>query len=147
VLLREGDEVWPALPIEFAIVGTPVSHQNTTPATRDAWKERVLRAALSAVPAGNWSLVDVRLSVSILYFPVEVMTGDLDNRIKLILDALVPAIMMDDRLIDRIVAQRVDPATDVSFFEPTDTMIAAMANEEPTVYVRISEVPLEDIRI
>jgi Holliday junction resolvase RusA-like endonuclease len=139
--------VWPALPIEFAVVGTPVSHQNATAQTRDAWKDRDLRAALAVVPADSWSLVDLRLSVSILYFPVETMTGDLDNRIKLILDALVPTIMTDDRLIDRIVAQRVDPDSEVSFFEPSETMVAAMANEEPTVYIRIGELSLEDIRI
>ena len=139
--------MWPQLPIEFVVVGTPVSHQNTTPQSRNAWKDRVRNAALASIPEGSWALANVRLVVSMIYLPTEPMAGDLDNRIKLILDALAPTVILDDTLVDRIVAQRIDPAADATFLEPSDTLIEAMAMNDPTVYIRIAEVSVEDIRI
>lgn len=137
--------MWPQLPIEFFVVGTAVSFQNASTASRTEWKDRVRNAGLAAIPAGSWALVDIRLSVSIVHFPADPAPGDLDNRIKLILDALAPTILLDDDLIDRVITQRIPPDTDVTFKEPSDILLAAMASPDPTVYIKIAEVSLEDI--
>lgn len=142
----QSDRLWPSLPIEFFVVGIPVSLQGST-ASKGEWKERVRTAAQSAVPAGSWALSEVRLAVSIVYFPVEPLEGDVDNRIKLILDGPQPHLLLDDALVDRIVVQRIHPQIEVTFAEPTSVLIAAMASSDPTVYIRIDEAPLENILI
>jgi crossover junction endodeoxyribonuclease RusA len=136
--------MWPTLPIEFYVVGTPVSLQNATAKSRDEWRGKVRDAALAVIPLGSWALSDIRLSVSIAYFPAEVQ-GDVDNRIKLILDGLKPYIVLDDELVDRVVMQRIVPESGASFHDPTAVLVEAMANEQPTVYIRIDEAPLEGI--
>lgn len=141
-----GDTLWPSLPIEFFVVGIPVSLQGSS-ASKGEWKDRVRIAAQRAVPAGSWALNDVRLAVSIVYFPVEPLEGDVDNRIKLILDGLQPHLLMDDALVDRIIVQRIHPQIEVTFADPTAVLIAAMASPDPTVYIRIDEAPLENILI
>ncbi len=104
-------------------------------------------AARAAVPQGSWALSEVRLSVSIVYFPTEPLEGDVDNRIKLVLDGLQPNVLLDDSLVDRVLAHRVQPQAEVTFAEPTKVLIAALASPEPTVYIKIDEAPLEDIQL
>jgi len=62
--------LWPELPIEFFVIGIPVSMQGSTRSKND-WQQRVRAAAMSAVPPGSWAITEVRLSVSIIYFPME----------------------------------------------------------------------------
>jgi crossover junction endodeoxyribonuclease RusA len=142
----QSDHLWPSLPIEFFVVGIPVSLQGSS-ASKGEWRDRVRTAAQGAVAAGSWALSEVRLAVSIVYFPVEPLEGDVDNRIKLILDGLQPHLLLDDALVDRIVVQRIHPQIEITFEEPTAVLIAAMASPDPTVYIRIDEAPLENILI
>ena len=137
--------MWPELPLEFNVVGTPLSLQSENRKAREEWKATVLKAALDVIGEGRWAFDETRLAVTIFYFPQSPFTGDLDNRVKLILDALVPNVYLDDELIDRIVIQRFDPIGSFTFRSPSDTLIAAMALEEPVVYMKIAEVSLEDV--
>ena len=73
------------------------------------------------------------------------MPGDLDNILKLTLDALIPNVYLDDGLIDRVLIQRFDPTGSFTFASPSDKLVAAMALEEPVLYIRIAELPLEDV--
>jgi hypothetical protein len=73
------------------------------------------------------------------------MPGDVDNIVKLTLDALRPNIYLDDELIDRVLVQRFDPTGSFTFATPSETLVAAMALEEPVLYIKIAEVPLEDL--
>ena len=79
------------------------------------------------------------------YFPQAPMAGDLDNIVKLILDALQPHIYVDDSLIDRLVVQRFDPSGTYTFASPSDTLVAAMATQDPVLYIRLAEVSFEDV--
>lgn len=137
--------MWPNLPIEFYVTGTPVSHQSSNVSAKNEWKDRVLAAAKASLEEGNWSFQETRLSVSIFYFPQSAMTGDIDNIIKLTLDALMPNVYRDDELIDRVVAQRFDPTSTYTFQTMSAILFEAMASDDPALYVRIGHAPLEDI--
>jgi crossover junction endodeoxyribonuclease RusA len=133
------------LPLEFYVVGTPVSVQGKRPEARREWKSTVeLRARETAGPDA-WNIQDKRLSVTLLYFPQAPMEGDLDNIIKLTIDALAPAIMRDDSLIDRIFAQRFAPGLAVSFSEPSEVLLEAYNIDDPVLYIRVSELQLTGI--
>ena len=69
------------------------------------------------------------------------MTGDLDNRIKPILDALTGPVYLDDRLLDRLVVQRFAPSERCRIRDPSPTLVAAIWAGEPMVYIRIDEDP------
>lgn len=79
------------------------------------------------------------------YFPADPMAGDVDNIVKLTLDALIPNIYVDDDLIDRVLVQRFEPDARFSFAEPSTKLVEAMASDGPVLYVRISEAPLKDL--
>lgn len=137
--------MWPELPLEFLVLGTPVSFQSGNAKAKQEWKQKVLDGALSVIESGSWAFYENRLSVTLLYFPQEPMAGDLDNIVKLTLDALKPNVFVDDELIDRLIVQRFDPDGTHSFASPSETLVAAMANKDPVLYIKLAEVPLEDI--
>ncbi|MEM1048278.1 MAG: RusA family crossover junction endodeoxyribonuclease [Pseudomonadota bacterium] len=137
--------MWPDLPLEFYVVGTPVSHQSSNVTAKQEWKNTVLIAATSSIEGGSWSFQEKRLAITLFYFPQSPMAGDIDNIIKLTLDALMPNVYRDDELIDRVVAQRFDPTNTYTFQTPSAVLFEAMASGDPALYVRIAEVPLEDI--
>lgn len=133
----------PDLPLEFVVRGTAISQQGTS-STREAWKESVRTAARSALPAGAW-LLDRPLAVTIFIFPATTMQGDIDNRIKPILDAMVRCVYRDDRLIERLVVQRFEPDSEFAFRSPTAALATAVDAQAPAVYVRVSDDPYEEL--
>lgn len=135
--------MWPALPIEFNVLGTPVS-VNSSGHAKKAWQHRVREAAKATIDPAGWSLRDQRLAVTLFYFPQTTMGGDLDNIIKWVLDALSPNIYADDSMIDRIVAQRFTGTTRFPIEDPSFVLAEAMANETPVLYIRIDEVAETD---
>jgi len=137
--------VWPDLPLEFNVVGTPVSSQSDNAKAKHEWKAKVLTAAMAAIEGGSWAFDEVRLAVTLFYFPRSPMAGDVDNIVKLTLDALKPNVYLDDELIDRVLVQRFDPTATFTFASPSETLVEAMALKEPVLHIRIAEVPLEDI--
>jgi crossover junction endodeoxyribonuclease RusA len=124
--------MWPELPIEFTVVGTPVSAQSENPKAREEWKARVLAAALRVIERGSWAFDQTRLAVVMFI-------------VKLTLDALWPNVYLDDDLIDRVVVQRFDPMESFTFASPSELLVAAMASDEPVLYIRITEVSLQDV--
>jgi crossover junction endodeoxyribonuclease RusA len=137
--------VWPELPLEFNVVGTAVSYQSENAKAKVEWKAKVMEAALGVIDGGSWAFDETRLAVTLFYFPKSPMAGDLDNIVKLTLDALAPNVYLDDVLIDRLVVQRFDPTSSYTFASPSGALVAAMALEDPVLYVRIAEVALEDV--
>jgi hypothetical protein len=137
--------LWPDLPIEFNVLGTPVSFQSDNPKSKAEWKAKVLEAALAAIQPGSWCFMEERLAVTLYYFPQDAMPGDVDNIVKLTVDALIPNVYTDDCLIDRVLVQRFDPASPFSFRDPSRKLVEAMATDAPVLHVRIYEAPLEDL--
>ena len=131
-------------PIEFLVIGTPVSIQAKNADSRNEWKSRVLNAAQEAVPQPHFS-TDSRLAATLYYFPDGEIEGDIDNIVGLTLDALHPHIYMDDRLIDRVVVQKFEPGHIFPFAAPSSALVAALTREKPLLYIRISDDPFEDL--
>jgi len=73
------------------------------------------------------------------------MQGDLDNIVKLVLDALAHHIYVDDSQVDRIVVQRFEPGNVFPFASPTATLEDALNRPKPLLYVRITDDPFEDL--
>lgn len=133
----------PALPIEFMVRGTAVSQQGS-PGSRGAWKATVRAAARAALPEGSW-LLTAGLAVTIYIFPGAEMPGDVDNRVKPILDAMTRCIYDDDERIERVVVQKFEPDRIFPFPRPTSVLRAAMEADQPVVYIRISDDPHEEL--
>ena len=101
-------ELEPEFPIEFIVYGTPVSHQSDNARAKNEWKELVKEASNASLPEGHFS-VDRPLAITLYYFPPEDMQGDVDNIVKLVLDALNKHIYQDDHQIERVVVQKFEP--------------------------------------
>lgn len=137
--------MWPELPIEFNVTGTPVSSQSNNGAAKLEWKNTVLSAAQVVIGEGSWSFGETRLAVTMYYFSASPMTGDIDNIVKLTLDALQPNVYVDDSLVDRVLVQRFDPDGGYTFRSPGKVLAAAIEAEDSMLYVKLFEAPLEDI--
>jgi crossover junction endodeoxyribonuclease RusA len=134
-----------AFPIEFIVEGTPVSLGAKRPSTKDGWKERIKKASSAVLPQPYFTS-DRRISVTIYYFPDRRMRGDVDNIVKLILDALCRHIYDDDRQVERIVVQKFEPGSVFEFSAPGPTLFRAMEAPGPVTYIRVSNDPFEDLK-
>ncbi len=132
-------------PIEFFVSGTPVSFQATRAESKSEWKTRVKNASSERLPEGHWASEE-RMAVTLLYFPDGPMHGDVDNIIKLVLDALNQHIYMDDSQIERIVAQKFEPENVFEFGSPSATLESALNYQKPVLYIRVSNDPFEDLK-
>jgi crossover junction endodeoxyribonuclease RusA len=89
------------------------------------------------LPEGYWLLTEA-LAVTIFIFPGAVMPGDVDNRVKPILDAMVHRVYSDDQLVERVVVQKFEPERVFAFQNPSEVLLTALEAEEPVVYLRIT---------
>lgn len=137
--------MWPELPIEFFVVGTPVSLQSSNTRAREGWKALVLSAAEEEVGGDSWAFDRQRLSVTMFYFPQAEMQGDVDNIAKLTIDALVPRVYLDDSLVDRVLVQRFYPEHPATFDAPSKKLLRALERKEPVLFIKIDEVQLEEV--
>jgi len=131
-------------PLEFLVSGVPVSLQADRTATKQEWKERVRSASSAVLPKPHFASLG-RMAVTIYNFPAEPMRGDLDNIVKLILDALCRHVYVDDRQVERIVVQKFDPGNVFAFSTPRGTFARALAAARPVVYIRVSNDPFEEL--
>jgi len=131
-------------PIEFIVQGTPVSQQAKRAESREEWKGRVKSASSSAIPQPHFAS-DERIAVTLYYFSDEPMAGDIDNIVKPILDALSRHIYIDDRQVERIVAQKFEPPNVFTFSRPTPKFAEAIGGQRPNLYVRVSNDPFEEL--
>jgi hypothetical protein len=135
--LASSDTLAPSLPFEVVVRGVAISLQGSAD-SKQRWKETIQAAARAALPEGAWLLESDPLAVTIYIFPAGKMRGDLDNRIKPILDALVGCAYRDDELIERIVAQKFEPGRYFAFPSPTDILMTALESSLPIVYMKLS---------
>jgi len=130
-------------PLEFVVAGVPVSHQSKNPDSKEQWKEDVRAAARPQLPENHF-LMDGPVAVTLFYFPRGEMQGDVDNIVKLTIDALCRHIFMDDRQVERIWVQKFEPLRTVEFRNPSAALVAAMAGR-PSLYVRLSSDVMEGL--
>jgi crossover junction endodeoxyribonuclease RusA len=123
-------------PFEVVIEGTPVSLQ-ASPPSKERWKNTVAQAGLERrQEVYELGLLDHRVvAVTIYYFPVAPMEGDIDNIVKPIIDGLRTVAYLDDNLVERVVIQKFEPEVEWEFLEPTDQLARALDRNPPVVYV------------
>ena len=73
-----------------------------------------------------------------LFLPIAKM-GDVDNYLKGILDGMDHVFYNSDRLIERIIAQKVEPGVIVTFDRVTPTLGQVLDMDPPVIYVRIDD--------
>src|SRR5262245_59028281 len=125
-----------AFPLEFIVEGIPVSLGAANPSSKEAWKARVQSAARAALQEGFWAS-DEPVAVTIFYFPPSKMQGDVDNIVKLILDALCKLVYLDDNQVERVLVQKFEPDRTIVFSNLTPALAEAVEHERPVVYIRI----------
>ncbi|MEJ1970395.1 MAG: RusA family crossover junction endodeoxyribonuclease [Rhizomicrobium sp.] len=132
-------EFEPVFPFEFIVYGTPVSHQRENPKARLEWKELVRTAARTLLSEQFQFATNKRLSATLFYFPNDKMQGDVDNIIKLTLDAMSAYIYIDDAQIERVVVQKFEPGRLFSFSNPSETLLNCITGPKPALYIRLSD--------
>lgn len=134
-----------SFPIEFLVEGTPVSFQSGRTDSKNEWKARVKAASSTALPP-NHSASEARIAITLYYFPSVAMQGDVDNIVKLVLDALCNHVYVDDGQVDRIVVQRFEPGNYFGFVSPSATLEEALKQPASVLYVRLADDPFEDLK-
>jgi len=132
-------------PVEFLVHGTPVSSQAKNANAREDWKQRVKTASLDVIPQPHFAS-EHRIAVTLYYLPEGPMPGDIDNIVKLVLDALGAHIYVNDAQVERVVVQKFEPGNVFSFSNPSTTVVDAIAGPKPVLYVRVSDDPFEELR-
>ncbi len=131
-------------PVEFVVQGTPVSLQAKRPESRAEWKARVKHASKTVLPEGHYSS-NGPISVTLFYFPITEMQGDIDNIVKPILDALCQHVYDDDKQVERVWVQKFEPGKVFQFRNPTRMLSDAISGEKPVLFVRIGDDPAEGL--
>jgi len=67
------------------------------------------------------------MAVTLYYLPAASIPGDIDNIVKLVLDALIAQVYVDDAQIERIVVQKFEPGNVFNFSNPSATFVDAIA--------------------
>ncbi len=131
-------------PIEFVVDGVPLSFQSARASSKIRWKEKIRAASRTVLPEGHFAYAS-QLAATLFYFPAGSMQGDIDNIVKLVLDALVQHIYLDDAQIDRVVVQKFEPGRLFPFESPSLRLAEAMGAPKPILYVKLSDKPFEDL--
>lgn len=145
MVAEESHGLEPTFPIEFLVEGTPVSQQAKNPKAKAGWRARVKEASSKVLPEGHWVTYD-RISVTIYYFPATKVGGDIDNIVKLTLDALKQHIFGDDSQVERLVIQKFEPDRLFQFEFPSAVLGQALTAPKPVSYVRVSTSPFEELK-
>ena len=135
----------PDFPLEFIVLGTPVSHQRGNSKAKQEWKDLVRASSAANLPEMHFA-TDQRLAITLYYYPEDHMVGDVDNIVKLTLDAMCKHIYLDDDQVERIVVQKFERGRIVAFGDPTKTLAACMLGVKPALYIRVSTDPHEEFR-
>jgi Holliday junction resolvase RusA-like endonuclease len=134
----ELDEIEIKFPVEFNLPGVPVSLQSS-PRGRGRWKTRI-ETEVRRLKGPSAFAEDGPVYLTILLFLAAPMQGDVDNAIKPIVDAMMGIIYVNDRQLERVLIRKFEPDRPRSFVEPSRALSLALAEEPPTVYIRVDDV-------
>jgi Holliday junction resolvase RusA-like endonuclease len=131
-------------PIEFVVDGTPVSAQAVRRQSVHEWKARLVEASKGSLPAPHFAS-EGPISVTLFFFPASELAADIDNLVKPILDAFKQHIYVDDFQVERLLVQKFEPDRMFEFRTPSATLEDAISRPKPTLYVRLSDDPFEEL--
>lgn len=128
-------------PLELVIGRTPLSAQAANPVAKEDWKVTVGKCAKDKIAEGRelYFLDDRALMATIYYFPPSKMQGDVDNIVKLILDAMNHIVYPNDKHIEKVVVQKFEPGLPWLFSSPSSSLEAAIKMDKPALYVRVDD--------
>jgi len=127
-------------PFEIVIEGTPISLQGSS-SSKARWQNEVSgRTRVRLNDVIEWYYLDERpVAVTIFYFPIATMNGDLDNIVKPILDGLKAVAYPDDSVVERILVQKFEPGIPRSFRITSAQLGKALDAPPPVVYIRLDD--------
>jgi crossover junction endodeoxyribonuclease RusA len=96
------------LPLEFVVLGEPVSHQSHNKALRRQWQEKVRSAAAEAWPEEQAPSESDCLVVVVYYYGRGSVLLDNDNLVKPIQDALNGLVYKDDSQVTDTAIRRTN---------------------------------------
>lgn len=137
----------PRLPWEIVVSGSPSSVQSKGKRPQD-WRQRVRAAAGSAWPSNSPPWSDDVAAVMVIFDFGQV--GDIDNKIKHTLDALVELVLTDDRQVQQVFVARQDLTQPWRLDSPSPILVGAIEeaheSQRPFVFLRLHEPrPLEEV--
>lgn len=124
-------------PLEFIVYGTPVALGNRGN-SKDEWMALVKESSLPHLPEGHFA-TDRRLALTLFNFPEDTMSGDVDNIIKHVQDALKGHIYLDDRQVERVVVQKFERGRIATFTNPSATLTKCVLGQKPAFYIRVTD--------
>jgi crossover junction endodeoxyribonuclease RusA len=129
------------LPVEFIVIGTPISHQSHNKERLRAWGEAVAQQARNALPAAAQP-TEVRIEVQVVYYFQSGPTlPDEDNLLKPIQDAMRGLVYVDDdQVMDGAASKRdIDGAFKVRRMSPV--LARGFVRGDEFVHVIVREAP------
>lgn len=131
---------------EFVVPGRPASVHEKNREEREAWIDRVIISAMRAAPAIPPFLdTPARVTIVFLIAPGR-RRRDVDNVIKPILDAMVPAYYADDEVVSDVQAHRRTWRDKVDEDRLPEPLRVAWVERVECTYVRIENAPrLEEL--
>jgi hypothetical protein len=129
------------LPLEFFVVGTPVSHQSHNKARLRTWQQQVRQAAQAVVPQGETPTTESCLLVAVYFFGSPPPLLDNDNWIKPIQDALIGVVYNDDRQVTDTFVRRTAIGGRFRVSGRSRQLVDAIEQGVEFVYIRVEEAP------
>ena len=129
----------PPLPWDFAVIGTPVSHQASS-SSRTRWKADVAAAAKAAWPAGELPLTGA-LQIKVTCFHDSAAPLDVDNMLKPIQDALIGIVYVDDKQLTDTHGALRDLNGQYWVRGITLELAKGFASNAPFVHIEVGEAP------
>jgi crossover junction endodeoxyribonuclease RusA len=129
------------LPLEFVVVGTPISHQSHNKVRLRAWQQTVRKAAEETIPQGTLPIQTDCLLLAVYFFGANPALLDNDNFIKPIQDALIGLVYEDDRQVTDTIIRRTFIGGRFRIPNRSRLLIDAIEQEDEFVYIRVEEAP------
>ena len=127
-------------PLEVVVEGTPISLQGSS-RSRARWKRKVAVAARMRLQElrDRWGPDERPVAVTIFYFPIAPLDGDIDNLIKPILDGLEGIVYKKDQVVERVLVQKFEPGIVRPGSVASVQLGRALEAEPPVVFIRIED--------
>jgi hypothetical protein len=130
------------LPFDFTVHGVPISAQTKNRGLLKRWRDQVHEAAAEKWPSGDAPLT-CPLKLEIKYF-YERWSGDVDNIIKPVQDALIGVVYIDDRCVTDSSALKRNLNGSFRVKGVPLALVQGFSRGVDFIYVRISEPKLQE---
>lgn len=131
------------LPLEFVVLGIPVSAQSSNSNRKQRWAKAIAEAASARIPAGaNLTEEDVKLTV--VYYFLE-GSLDLDNMMKPIADALKNVVYRDDAQVTDSQIRRSDINGSFRIAGMSAELAKGFCHGRDFIHVKIEAAPAHEV--